>query len=365
MSPALATRHAALHYLCEVGQALAAATDLDELLHRIITACKDLCGADTASLILLDRKRRELYFKQVSGDMGEAIKRIRLPLDEHSIAGWVILHQEPLVIHDAARDPRHYKGVDKATLYETTSVLAVPIQWGGESYGCLEAINKLEGRFDATDQEYLTILAQTTAVALKNVRVKADSRNFFAHTIEILIAALETLEPAAKGHITRMARLATAIARELNLPPDQIEQIWYGAYFHDIGKLRKEVQSLNRMDRLHAVLGARMIEPITMLAPIAPLVRAHHEYYDGTGGPDGLVGEQIPLGARILSLCEDYEETMMDAAPGTEVQTREEFFGYARARHDPALVAILMRVTAFGSGGMRGEPSLPTLFDLE
>lgn len=303
-----------LSRLCQIGQELSSSTDTDELLGKISRCSSEVCESETASIILLDEETNELYFKEVAGKLGEVIKRIRFPLNKHSIAGACIVDRSPLIINDVTKDPRHYKKVDEEAQFVTRSLLAVPIVWGDKIFGCVEAVNKMDGKaFDEKDQEYLTILAHQAAVALNNVYLMERLQNFFSYSVEILISALETLEPSAEGHITRVARMAVSLAREMGYSGKELKNIWYASYFHDVGKLAREsiYVSQQELEKMHPVTGAGLIENIKILEKAAPLIRYHHERFDGSGFPEGLKNGQIPEGAQILGIAELYDEESM------------------------------------------------------
>jgi len=335
----------ALSRLMDVGQELASSTDLDELLSKIARASQDLTSSEKASILLVDEDRQEMYFRQALGEHGEVLEKIRIPLSEKSIAGWCIMHREPVLIADATNDPRHYKGVDKASGYVTRSLLAVPIVWGERDFGVVEVLNKIEGEYNSEDVEYLTILAAQAAVALNNVYVVEQLQNFFVHTVELLIAALETIDPSMRGHVIRVARMATALARELKLSGKDLEQVLYGAYFHDIGRLLNQTARTGARDRTEPIIGAQLLQKIKMLEKVAPIVRYHRERFDGSGFPEGLKGDEIPLGARILGLAVEYDEEFLKQ--GKEMPShvfRDMFFEKARETHDPELIDLFRKV---------------------
>lgn len=338
-------RAALFSRLCQMEQEIASSTDTDELLGKITASSREITHAESASILLLDEERDELYFKETLGDLGEIVKKVRVPLSQPSIAGYSIKHRVPQIINDVASDPRHFKGVDKATAIPTRSILAVPIVWGEKVFGVLEAINKIDGTFDEDDREMLGVLASHAAVVLHNVGLMEQLQNFFVHTMEILVSALESVEPGSQGHVIRVTRLATAMARELNITGKDYENIWYGSYFHDIGKLLLGTSVIVRNDKRHPVVGSNMLAKIKVLEKTAPLVRYHHERWDGSGFPDHLVGEQIPLGARILALAEDYEEQSMDRPTDVPLQRFiDEYFERAEGKHDPKLLGMLRRI---------------------
>lgn len=338
-------RAALFSRLCQMEQEIASSTDTDQLLGKITSCSREITHAESASILLLDEERDEMYFKETLGDLGEIVKKVRVPLSQPSIAGYSIKHRVPQIINDVSADPRHFKGVDKATAIPTRSILAVPIVWGEKVFGVLEAINKIDGDFDEDDREMLGVLASHAAVVLQNVGLMEQLQNFFVHTMEILVSALESVEPGSQGHIIRVTRLTTAMARELNITGKDYENIWYGSYFHDIGKLLLGTSVIVRNDKRHPVVGSNMLAKIKVLEKTAPLVRYHHERWDGSGFPDHLVGEQIPIGARILALAEDFEEQSMDRPDDMPMQRfADEFFERSEGKHDPVLMAMLRRI---------------------
>lgn len=338
--------------LCRMEQELSSSTDLDELLAKIIQCSKELTEAESASILLHEKERDELYFRQAMGELGQVIKTVRIPLSQPSIAGYTFKHRKAQIINDVAADPRHFKGVDQATAIPTRTLLAVPIVWGDRVYGVIEAVNKRgDGGFDEGDREALTVLAGHAAVAIHNVNLVEQLQNFFVHTLEIFVSALECVEPFSRGHVIRVTRMATGVARELGLPREEYETIWYGAYLHDIGKLLLGSAFVSRSDRQHPVVGASRLSRIKVLERVAPIVRHHHERWDGSGFPDALSGPQIPLGARIVALAEDYDEQYMDLSPEQPLEEfRERFFDSAVVRHDPELVPPFVKVLERLSG---------------
>ena len=334
--------------LCQMGRELSSSTDTDELLGRISSSIPRVCDSETSSIILLDEERKEMYFKETTGKMGEIIKRIRIPLDGNSIAGYCILNSEAFIVNDVENDSRHYKKADQLSGFITRSIIAAPIIWGDKIFGCMEAVNKVDdGEFNEKDLEYLTILAHQAAVALKNVYLMERLQNFFSYSVEILIAAIETLDPSSRGHTVMVARLATSFARRMGYTGKELEEIWYGAYFHDVGKLVQESIYMSRqeIEKMHSITGATMVEKIKILENCAPFIRHHHERWDGSGLPDGLVGDEIPIGAQILGLAEDYVEKRSNAEPLEDVgQFNKKYLEYARDKFNPELVGKIKEV---------------------
>ncbi len=136
-------------------------------------------------------------------------------------------------------------------------------------------------------------------------------------TLEALINALEAKDPYVIGHSARVAALSATIAHELELSDDQIEMVRTGARLHDIGKIGIRESVLTKQGPLtpeeydhvkdHVTIGYQILAPLTHLGPIISYVRSHHEHWDGNGYPDGLSGESIPVGARIICAAEIFD----------------------------------------------------------
>jgi response regulator RpfG family c-di-GMP phosphodiesterase len=136
-------------------------------------------------------------------------------------------------------------------------------------------------------------------------------------TLEALVNALEAKDPFLAGHSARVAALSATIASEMALSDDEIEQIRTAGRLHDLGKIGTREEVLTKRGRLtpeefdhvkqHVVIGSQILAPLTHLGPIIGYVRGHHERWDGKGYPDGLSGEEIPIGARIIGAAEIYD----------------------------------------------------------
>jgi len=142
-------------------------------------------------------------------------------------------------------------------------------------------------------------------------------RESFMNSITALVYALEAKDKYTSGHSQRVAEISVAIAREMGLARQVIQDIRLAGLIHDIGKIGIRAAVLNKPDRLtdsefehikaHPEMGEHILTPIVEDRQILSIVRHHHERYDGNGYPDGLCGEQIPLGARILAVADAYD----------------------------------------------------------
>ncbi len=150
----------------------------------------------------------------------------------------------------------------------------------------------------------------------------AETRELFFGTVSALSQAIDAKDGFTRGHADRVSRIAGAIARHLSLPEKQIEVIELAGLLHDIGKIGVEDRILMKPTRLesdeqelmrrHPIYGASILEPSAALRPLVPIVLHHHEHFDGSGYPEALKGEEIPLGARILLVADAYEAMTSD-----------------------------------------------------
>ena len=154
------------------------------------------------------------------------------------------------------------------------------------------------------------------------VRTGTELEGAFLSTLGVLADAVELQDAYTADHANGVADLAVAVGKRMGIGGPELDRLRYGALLHDVGKigvpgelLRKagplSAEEREQMDT-HTAIGARMLERIPFLAPVAPLVRSAHERVDGGGYPDGLVGDQIPLGAMIIATCDAYHAMTSD-----------------------------------------------------
>jgi diguanylate cyclase (GGDEF)-like protein len=197
--------------------------------------------------------------------------------------------------------------------------------------------------------------------ALKRVdeRLYANklSRNAGTDTVEALLRTLRESEPEIETHLGKVGSLARAVARELGQSAEEIDVVTRAGQLHDIGKLAVPDAILHKpgpLDevewafmRTHTLIGERILAGATPLMPVARIVRSCHERWDGGGYPDGLAGEEIPLGARIVFVCDAYD-AITSARPYREARAPQEALAELRrfsgTQFDPAIVETLVRV---------------------
>lgn len=174
--------------------------------------------------------------------------------------------------------------------------------------------------------------------------------------LELMVAAIEARDPYTSGHSRRVAANARLIAEFIGVPRKQVERIFIAALLHDVGKIHEVFGPiLSKPGRLttaehdimktHSAKGAELIQNVSSLRDIVPVVRNHHENWDGTGYPDGLAGESIPLGSRIIMFADTIDAMMSDRpyrAALTPMQVRAELVRMRAQQFDPHICDSLL-----------------------
>ncbi|MBI5200486.1 MAG: GAF domain-containing protein [Elusimicrobia bacterium] len=339
--------------LFSIAGSLNSTLDLDFLLQKIGLAAERLLDSEASAIMLVTDDKKNLYFRVASGGGSAALKKMTLPIGK-GIAGWVAQNRKPEVVVDTRADPRFAGQFDKASGFITKSLLAVPMLFRGELVGVAEVLNKRTGQYTSDDIGLLSSLANLASVAITNTKIIQDQKNFFSHVIELLTATIETSRPRMEGHPPRAARLACAIGRALEVEEYDYKMLYYAGILHDIGyiafrnpRLLAEMGLTSAAEENHPVLSFKMLEGITMIEGAVPMIQHHHEHWDGSGFPNKMKAEAIPLGARILCVVESMEELYMMGLRNEDLFKRaiDEIKNGAGTRFDPnvaeAAVALL------------------------
>jgi len=337
-----------LQELLEITTDLSSNLDVDVILTKINNSAGRLVSAEGASIMLFDDEKQRLWFIATSGEKTHILRRITV---KEGIA-WDVAHSgEAAIVNDTASDPRFTGSVDKITGFKTETILCVPIILEGEILGVLEAVNKRGGaKFTEKDKQLLAALANQAAIVIKNARIAEDQRNFFTNSIEIFVKAIESVGVMmglmSKGHCWRVAELSTAIWVELGISDPSLGDLYYGAILHDIGILEQGREEFvlfetyqGRKVKSHPVAGANIVKNINSLRGAVPIIRHHHEHFDGTGYPDGLGGNNIPLGARIVAVVEAYEEMLLGIS---KIEAIERIRKLSGTMLDPSVVDVFL-----------------------
>ncbi|MCS6882080.1 MAG: response regulator [Oscillochloridaceae bacterium] len=228
--------------------------------------------------------------------------------------------------------------------------------------------------FDAAERRLLSIFAGQVAASLDNARLYQALRDQNWQTIAALAEAIEARDAHTFGHSRQVTRYAVRLAEEVGLSADRLEVLTYAGLLHDVGKIGIRDQILLKPGRLdneefavmqqHPRIGVRIIERVSGLRAVLPIIESHHERYDGSGYPQGLAGEDIPLEARILAIADAFEAMTADRAYRPAMAPEQALEVLLRGRGsawDPHLVERFVEIYRREGERLRVEGLVPQL----
>jgi len=289
----------------------------------------------------------------------------------------------PFVIESSNQDDTHQNDIQQESILtkaqETAlpfeiqetkegSTITVPLKHGNRFLGTL-CISRDSGQphYTREDGRLLALFGAQIAIALENAMAYRGLKELNLATITALVTAVEMRDKYTRGHSERVARYVTQLARKVGLPSDSVEELRIAGLLHDIGKIGVSDLILNKPGKLtaeefqqvkeHPAIGARIVGGVKPLQKIVPLIYHHHERWDGTGYPDGLAGENIPLGARMLAVADAFEAMTSNrayrAALGLDESLHRLQAG-AGKQWDPSLVRTFVEIITHEDQTVKG-----------
>jgi response regulator RpfG family c-di-GMP phosphodiesterase len=303
--------------LHEVTKILASTLDVAELNSKFLDFSTRLAKADGGAIIFTDG-RGKLTLAERKSEKFKMDFWVKQPFV--LAAQWVLKHQEPLVIEGGNKGlPAGLKPMPP----ELQSYIAFPLKTPSQTIGVLNLV-RLPGRepFSNLDLELINVLASQASISIENVRLYHNIRNNYLTTIRAFALAVEVKDEYTHGHSENVMKYTVMIAKHLNMPHHEIERVKYAGLLHDIGKIGVSETILNKPGKLtpqefheikkHPELGAKIIADVPFLKSLVPMILHHHEFYGGGGYPSGIAGEEIPFGARILTVSDAFEAMTSD-----------------------------------------------------
>jgi diguanylate cyclase (GGDEF)-like protein len=335
--------------LLEFARDVAAAKGIAEVAERVVERSAGILSSPSASLWLQDASSGDLVRLAAHPDASETVVREVVVPAEH-LGPWVG-RTEPYFIGAA-----DYAAIASPPENTDGRFAIAPFTVDGR-WGVIAAAIPQKSVFADRELELLGGLAQQTKLALQSAASYETLERTFVSTIEALANALEANDEYTSTHARWITDLALKVGVELGLEPKQLKGLELGALFHDIGKIGIPSAILLKPGPLtpeeravvetHPLLGERILEPIAQLADVGRIVRSCHERFDGTGYPDHLAGDRIPIESRIIFVCDAFHAMTTDRpyrrALSVEV-ARARLREGAGWQFDPLVVETFLRV---------------------
>jgi len=344
-----------LTHFQEMGMRYTNVDDIADLCNLIVEYATTMLDTQMGSLMLVNKNTNMLEITAARGLSKEVIKTTRMHVGE-GIAGKVAQEGRPIYCEDIEKDVRFMR--NSRVKYASKSFIAVPLKVKSKVIGVLNINSKRKARhFSNRDMKLLSILAEQAAVTIENIHLYKDMKSMYIGTMRMLAKAIDAKDPYTKGHTEKVTRYAVEIAKEMKLPKKLIRNIEFAALIHDIGKIGIKDSVLTKPAKLseseyevikkHPLIGEQILAPIEFLTNIAPLVLYHHENYDGSGYPEGLKGEEIPIGARVINVADSYEAMISDRPYSKSMSRKEaieELMNKSGSQFDPKIVEAFLIV---------------------
>jgi HAMP domain-containing protein len=252
------------------------------------------------------------------GSAPDVIASYRRPVDGKHLERF---HRDlPWMTMDSAASLSNY--LPRACLRDIGPATLFPIFVKDQLYALLSIVGPTDTPPSGETLSLIRQIGDHLAVAWSNVNMVRELRGLTVGSMQALARAVDAKSPWTAGHSARVMRFALGIGRHLALPQERIDQLQQAALLHDIGKIGISSAILDKPGKLtdaefaaireHPAIGDRILAPIPVFKELIPMVRGHHERWDGNGYPDGVSGEAIVLEARILSVADVYDAMVSD-----------------------------------------------------
>jgi HD-GYP domain-containing protein (c-di-GMP phosphodiesterase class II) len=341
--------------LYEVAQVISEMSNLQSALGQIVERVASILEVEKCWFMFWDEHARALVAQHAAvGAVEEQLAALRFGPDAPGVSPGVFRTAKPFYSNAAEEEPAvqaEFRGV-----FRLSNLMAVPLRSREQTLGVFLAANKREGgTFTGNDVRLFKTLASEATVVIHNANLYDKLRRSYFSIVQVVSDIVDARERYTRGHSERVSAYAALIARRQGLPTEEVECITIAGLLHDLGKMGIAERILLKPGRLnaeefksikhHPEIAERILQNVEMPWNILPLVRHHHERFDGGGYPDGLAGEAIPRGARILAAADAFDVLTTDrvyqkARPLAEAFA--ELRAHAGRQFDPEVVEALI-----------------------
>ncbi len=353
-----------LEALREIDVAIASSTSLSLTLKTILEQVVTTLSVDAADILLLNPHSQTLEFAAGRGFRTKGIEKTRLRLGQGH-AGRAAMEQKTIVTPDLTNPREPFLRASLLQEEDFIFYCVTPLVAKGNLLGVLEVFRRTPFKPDRDWLAFLEALGGQASIAIENSQLFTSLKNAttklliaYDETIEGWSRALDLRDKETEGHTLRVTEMTVALARHAGIPEEEIVHLRRGALLHDIGKMGVPDAILLKPDKLtdeewaimrkHPVFAYEWLYPIEYLRPALAIPYSHHEKWDGTGYPQGLKGEQIPLPARLFAVVDVYDALSSDR-PYRPAWPYEKVMQYIRqqagSHFDPQVVEWFLQIT--------------------
>lgn len=343
----------------EIGIVNAGTIKKEEFYQTVVESACELISSPRGSLMIYDPVADELKIAASKNISREVIENTRIK-PGLGIAGRAFQTGETIFVTDPAQNNQYKDFIGKEE--QKDPFIAIPLKLKETPFGVLNLhLSREKESFTDYDLKFLTLLAGETAITLENIKLYESLENFYLEMVQTLARVIDAKDSYTGDHAGRARQKARRLAEELHMPAKMLRYVEYAALLHDIGKIGIDGGILSKPGKLtteeyeeikkHPAIGYQILSPIHFLGPVAQMVLYHQEWYNGMGYPEGLKGEEIPLGARIVATIDAWDAMRSDRpyrkALGTEIAESELTKGAGR-QFDPEVVKAFLNLEKAG-----------------
>ena len=339
----------------EIGIVNAGSIKKEEFFQTVVDSACDLIHSPRGSMMVFDEAAKELKIVASKNISREVIESTRIKPGQ-GIAGRAFETGETIFVTDPEHNTQYKDFIGSEE--QKDPFIALPLKVKDKPFGVLNLhLSRKKESFTDYDLKFLTLLAGESAITLENIKLYESIENFYLEMVQTLARVIDAKDAYTGDHAGRARQKARALAEELHMPDQMIKYVEYAALLHDIGKIGIDGGILSKPGRLtedeyneikkHPAIGYQILSPIHFLGPVAQMVLYHQEWYNGMGYPEGLKGEEIPLGARIVATIDAWDAMRSDR-PYRKALSREigisELSKGAGKQFDPVVVSAFLRL---------------------
>ncbi len=348
----LARRYEDLTLVYELASYMEISEGVGFPVDAILETAVDHLDIDVLIVFSAITKRRKMYCASGSADrLGRAERTALYRLESHARTA-VFDEGEHLVMNNLREDKRF-----SYISCICSHALCVPVHVSEEEVGAITVVRgRGKERFFMGDVKLISALAKQVAIVTRNARLFREVRSLFLNLVKSLISIVEAKHKYTKGHSERVHIISCFLGKQLGLRKNAREVLHWASLFHDVGKISVPDAVLNKPGELteeefatikqHPVVGYNVLSHIEQLNDALPGIRHHHEKLDGSGYPDGLKGNDIPLAARIIAVADVYDALTSTRSyrPAMPAEKALEIMSEGSGRHfDPRVLQVFLR----------------------